>query len=201
MHAEAAGNPLFPAGVDQAARQHGGQGDAVRRRPSAACSRPSRPARAPARSTPGTTASSRSAASSRCSTCELGEITPGGIGAGMYGMLVIGAILAGLHRRPDGRPDARVPRQEGREPSRSRWRCSSPSSSAPASSASPPSRPCYPEGLAGPLNPGPHGFSEILYAFSQPDRQQRLGVRRPDRQHALLQRHRRASRCSSAATG
>ena len=23
-----------------------------------------------------------------------------------------------------------------------------------------------PEGLAGPLNPGPHGFSEILYAFS-----------------------------------
>ena len=25
---------------------------------------------------------------------ELGEITPGGIGAGMYGMLVIGAILA-----------------------------------------------------------------------------------------------------------
>ena len=23
-----------------------------------------------------------------------------------------------------------------------------------------------PEGLAGPLNAGPHGFSEILYAFS-----------------------------------
>ena len=49
-----------------------------------------------------------------------------------------------------------------------------------------------PEGPAGPLNAGPHGFSEILYAFTQPDRQQRLGVRQPDRQHAVLQHDRGA---------
>ena len=45
---------------------------------------------------------------------QLGEVTPGGIGAGLYGMLVIGAILAVFIAGPDGRPDARVPRQEGR---------------------------------------------------------------------------------------
>ena len=44
----------------------------------------------------GTTASSRSPGSSHYfNMMELGEITPGGIGAGMYGMLIIGAILAG----------------------------------------------------------------------------------------------------------
>ncbi len=45
---------------------------------------------------------------------ELGEITPGGIGAGLYGMLVIGCRPLGLHRRPDGRPDPGVPGQEDR---------------------------------------------------------------------------------------
>ena len=69
MHVEFAGNPLFPAGVDQAgARQHGGQGGPLRRRRRRPVHGRRRPARAPARSTPGTTAPSRSPASSRCST-------------------------------------------------------------------------------------------------------------------------------------
>jgi len=43
-------------------------------------------------------------------------------------------------------------------------------------------------GRAGPLNAGPHGFSEIALRLHLGDQQQRLGVRRPERQHAVLQR-------------
>ena len=39
----------------------------------------------------------------------LGEVSPGGVGAGLYGILVF-AILLGVRRRPHGRTHARVPR-------------------------------------------------------------------------------------------
>ena len=49
-------------------------------------------------------------------------------------------------------------------------------------------------------NPGPHGFRR----FSTPTRrhrQQRLGLRRPQRKYALVQHHRSASpRCSAASS-
>ena len=97
---------------------------------------------------------------------ELGEITPGGIGAGMYGMLDHRRDPRGVHRRPDGRPDAGVPRQEGRgvrdqdgDARRARAGREHPRLHGPRARA-------RPAGPAGPLNPGPHGFSEILYAFS-----------------------------------
>ena len=172
------------------ARQHGGQGGPLRGRASAACSRRSRPARAPARSTPGTTASSRSPASSRCSTSSSARSRPGGIGAGMYGMLVIGAILAVFIA---GLMVGRTPEYLGKKVEAFEMKMAMLVALVLGASilgftalAS-----VLPEGSAGPLNPGPHGFSEILYAFSQPDRQQRLGLRRADRQHALLQHHRR----------
>ena len=44
---------------------------------------------------------------------QTGEVIFGGVGAGLYGMLLY-AILARLHRRADGRPHAGVPRQEDR---------------------------------------------------------------------------------------
>ena len=44
--------------------------------------------------------------------------------------------------------------------------------------------------VASMANAGPHGFSEVLYAYQLADRQQRLGLRRPHRQHPLLQHHR-----------
>ena len=59
-----------------------------------------------------------------------------------------------------------VPRQEGRELRDQDGDDHGARARAPASWASPPWRPCLPEGTAGPLNKGPHGFSEILYAFS-----------------------------------
>jgi len=96
---------------------------------------------------------------------ELGEITPGGIGAGLYGMLVIGAILAVFIA---GLMVGRTPEYLGKKVEAFEMKMamlvvlilggSILGFTALAS--------ITPEGLAGPLNPGPHGFSEILYAFS-----------------------------------
>jgi potassium-transporting ATPase potassium-binding subunit len=96
---------------------------------------------------------------------ELGEITPGGIGAGLYGMLVIGAILSVFIA---GLMVGRTPEYLGKKVESFEMKmamlvvlvlgASILGFTAVAS--------VTPEGLAGPLNPGPHGFSEILYAFS-----------------------------------
>ena len=125
---------------------------------------------------------------------ELGEITPGGIGAGLYGMLVIGAILAVFIA---GLMVGRTPEYLGKKVEAFEMKmamlvvlvlgASILGFTALAS--------VLPEGLAGPLNPGPHGFSEILYAFSSQTGNNGSAFGGPDRQHALLQHHRRASRC------
>ena len=101
---------------------------------------------------------------------ELGEITPGGIGAGMYGMLVIGAILAVFIA---GLMVGRTPEYLGKKVEAFEIKMAMLVALVLGASilgftaiAS-----VLPEGTAGPLNPGPlnpgpHGFSEILYAFS-----------------------------------
>ena len=96
---------------------------------------------------------------------QLGEITPGGIGAGMYGMLIIGAILAVFIA---GLMVGRTPEYLGKKVESFEIKMamlvalvlgfSILGFTAIAS--------VLPEGQAGPLNGGPHGFSEILYAFS-----------------------------------
>ena len=96
---------------------------------------------------------------------QLGEVTPGGIGAGLYGMLVIGAILAVFIA---GLMVGRTPEYLGKKVEAFEMKmamlvvlvlgASILGFTAVAS--------VTPEGLAGPLNPGPHGFSEILYAYS-----------------------------------
>ena len=58
-----------------------------------------------------------------------------------------------------------------------------------------------PAGLGRAAQPGSARLQRDPLRLLEPDRQQRLGLRRPDREHALLQRHRARSRCSSAATG
>ena len=96
---------------------------------------------------------------------ELGEVTPGGIGAGMYGMLVIGAILAVFIA---GLMVGRTPEYLGKKVESFEIKMAMLVALVLGASilgftaiAS-----VIPEGLAGPLNSGPHGFSEILYAFS-----------------------------------
>ena len=55
-------------------------------------------------------------------------------------------------------------------------------------------------GLAGPAQPGPARLQRDPLRLHQPDRQQRLGLRRADRQHALLQHDRRLRDAASAAS-
>ena len=93
MHNEAVGNPLFPAGVDQALGNMEGKEIRFGAVPGALWAAI-------------TTSTSTGAINAWHDSfqpiaglvplfnMELGEITPGGIGAGMYGMLVIGAILS-----------------------------------------------------------------------------------------------------------
>ena len=95
---------------------------------------------------------------------ELGEITPGGVGAGLYGILVfaiIAVFIAGLMV-------GRTPEYLGKKIEAYEMKMAmlvvlflafSILFFAALATATP-------AGKAGPLNSGPHGFSEILYAFS-----------------------------------
>jgi K+-transporting ATPase ATPase A chain len=95
---------------------------------------------------------------------ELGEITPGGVGAGLYGMLmfaIIAVFVAGLMV-------GRTPEYLGKKIESKDVKLASlaililPASILGFTALSV----LISQGQAGPLNPGPHGFSEILYAFS-----------------------------------
>jgi K+-transporting ATPase ATPase A chain len=165
MHVEYAGNPLFPAGVDQAGL---GNMEGKETRFGAAVGGLFMAV---------TTGTSTGAINSWHDSAQpiaglvplfnmqLGEITPGGIGAGMYGMLIIGAILAVFIA---GLMVGRTPEYLGKKVEGYEIKmamlvalvlgASILGFTAIASVTQ--------AGLAGPLNPGPHGFSEILYAFS-----------------------------------
>ncbi len=164
MRAELGGNPLFPAGIDQALGNMEGKelkfGAGVGALWAAV-----------------TTSTSTGAINAWHDSfqpiggliplfnMQLGEITPGGIGAGLYGMLVVGAILAVFIA---GLMVGRTPEYLGKKIEAFEMKMamlvvlvlggSILGFTAIASVTA--------EGLAGPLNAGPHGFSEILYAFS-----------------------------------
>jgi potassium-transporting ATPase potassium-binding subunit len=165
MNHEFVGNPLFPAGVDQAGVGNM-EGKEVR-------------FGAPvsglfAAVTTGTSTGAINAWHDSLQpiaglvplfNMELGEISPGGIGAGMYGMLIIGAILAVFIA---GLMVGRTPEYLGKKVESFEIKMAMLVALVLGASilgftaiAS-----VLPEGTAGPLNHGPHGFSEILYAFS-----------------------------------
>jgi potassium-transporting ATPase potassium-binding subunit len=165
MHVEYVGNPLFPAGVDQAGL---GNMEGKETRFGAAVGGLF------AAVTTGTSTGAINAWHDSLQpiaglvplfNMELGEITPGGIGAGMYGMLIIGAILAVFIA---GLMVGRTPEYLGKKVEGYEIKmamlvalvlgASILGFTAVASVTE--------AGLAGPLNPGPHGFSEILYAYS-----------------------------------
>jgi potassium-transporting ATPase potassium-binding subunit len=165
MHQEYQGNPLFPTTVDQAAM---GSMEGKEVRFGAAVGGLFMAA---------TTGTSTGAIDSWHDSAqpmagfvplfnmELGEITPGGIGAGMYGMLVIGAILAVFIA---GLMVGRTPEYLGKKVEAFEIKMAMLTALVLGASilgftalAS-----VTQAGLAGPLNSGPHGFSEILYAYS-----------------------------------
>jgi K+-transporting ATPase ATPase A chain len=96
---------------------------------------------------------------------QLGEIAPGGVGAGLYGMLILGSILSVFIA---GLMVGRTPEYLGKKVEAFEMKmamlvvivlgASILGFTAIATVTA--------EGQAGPLNTGPHGFSEILYAFS-----------------------------------
>ena len=168
--AEQVGNPtLATAGVSQAntASQAGGnmEGKAVRFGPIYSAEF--------AASTTGTSTGSVDAAHDSFTPVggmvpmvliQLGEITPGGIGAGLYGMLmfaVIAVFIAGLMV-------GRTPEYLGKKIESREVRMAvltllaGPAVILGFTALSV----LLPAGKAGPLNPGAHGFSEILYAFT-----------------------------------
>ncbi|MFI5226782.1 MAG: potassium-transporting ATPase subunit KdpA [Candidatus Limnocylindrales bacterium] len=164
MHVEALGNPLYPSGVDQAL----GNMEGVDVRNGASLG-----GLFAAITTSTSTGSINAwhdsfqpmAGLVPLFNIELGEITPGGIGAGLYGMLVIGAILTVFIA---GLMVGRTPEYLGKKVESFEMKmamivvlvlgASILGFTAFATVTA--------EGQAGPLNPGPHGFSEILYAFS-----------------------------------
>ena len=96
---------------------------------------------------------------------QLGEVVFGGVGAGLYGMLIY-RDPGRLHRRPDGRADAGVPRQEDRALRDEDGDAGHARAGRSASSASPAWPSVGEWGTKTLNNPGAHGFSEILYAFT-----------------------------------
>ena len=96
---------------DAARRQHGRQGDAVRARDLRSVRGRRRPARRPVRSNSMHDSFTPIGGAAPLVNIMLGEVDPGGTGSGLYGMLLF-ALLLGVHRRPHGRANAGVSRQE-----------------------------------------------------------------------------------------
>ena len=116
---------------------------------------------------------------------QLGEIIFGGVGAGLYGMLlfaIIAMFVAGLMV-------GRTPEYLGKKLEAKEVKMAMLSILIlPFAILGLTALACVlPVGLSSLNNAGPHGFSEILYAFSLRRRQQRQRLRRAERQHPVLQ--------------
>jgi K+-transporting ATPase ATPase A chain len=95
---------------------------------------------------------------------QLGEIVVGGVGAGIYGFLLFAILAVFVAGLMVGRTPEYVGKKiEGREVKLAVLAIAVLPLSILGLTAF---ASVMPEGLAGPLNKGPHGFSEILYTFS-----------------------------------
>ncbi|MFO1151652.1 MAG: potassium-transporting ATPase subunit KdpA [Alsobacter sp.] len=95
---------------------------------------------------------------------QLGEILPGGVGSGLYGMLVIAVIAVFVAGLMVGRtPEYLGKKIEAREMKMAMLAVLVLPAAILGFSAV---ALVIPQGLAGVLNAGPHGLSEVLYAYS-----------------------------------
>lgn len=95
---------------------------------------------------------------------QLGEILPGGVGSGLYGILVMAIIAVFVAGLMVGRtPEYLGKKIEGREVKMAMLAVLILPTAILGFSAT---AAVIPQGLAGLLNAGPHGLSEILYAYS-----------------------------------
>ncbi|HOW71061.1 MAG TPA: potassium-transporting ATPase subunit KdpA [Phycisphaerae bacterium] len=94
----------------------------------------------------------------------LGEIIIGGVGSGLYGMLIFAVLTVFIAGLMVGRtPECIGKKIEAKEVKMAILAVLVPPLSILCFSAI---ASVHPAGLKGPLNAGPHGFSEILYAFT-----------------------------------
>ena len=95
---------------------------------------------------------------------QLGEIIVGGVGAGLYGMLLFAVLAIFLAGLMVGRTPEYVGKKiEAREVKLTMLAILAPPLAILGFAAV---AAVLPAGLAGPANAGPHGFSEILYAYT-----------------------------------
>ena len=118
----------------------------------------------------------------------LGEVSPGGVGTGLYSMLLFAVITVFI----GGLMVGRTPEYLGKKIQAAEMKLAvlgvlvMPitvlvlTAIAAAISA----------GRIGPLNVGPHGFTEILYANTSQTNNNGSAFERVERQHAVLQHHR-----------
>jgi K+-transporting ATPase ATPase A chain len=161
--AEAGGNPLFPQGVDQALGNM--EGKEIRFGASGGGLW--------AATTTGTSTGAVNAMHDSLTPIGglvplflilLGEITPGGVGAGLYGMLVFALLTVFIAGLMVGRtPEYLGKKIESFEMKMAMLVVLVLSASILGFTAF---ASVTQAGQAGPLNSGPHGFSEILYAFA-----------------------------------
>ena len=129
---------------------------------------------------------------------QLGEIIIGGVGSGLYGFLLFAILAIFVAGLMVGRTPEYVGKKiEAREVKLAVLAIAILPLSILGFTAL---ASVSPHGLEGLLNHGPHGFSEMLYALFVGHREQRLGLRRPDRLQPILVADARRSRCSSAAS-
>ena len=111
---------------------------------------------------------------------QLGEIIFGGVGSGLYGMLLLALIAVFVAGLMVGRtPEYLGKKIEAREIKLAMLAVLILPLSILGFTGVAVVLPLALKALA---NAGPHGFTEILYAYTSADREQRLGLRRPLRQ-------------------
>jgi potassium-transporting ATPase potassium-binding subunit len=94
----------------------------------------------------------------------LGEVIVGGVGAGLYGILLFAILAVFIAGLMVGRtPEYLGKKIEAKEVKLTMFAVLAMAASILGFSAL---ATVHPEGLKGPLNTGPHGFTEILYAFT-----------------------------------
>ena len=127
---------------------------------------------------------------------QLGEVLPGGVGSGLYGMMVFAILAVFVAGLMVGRtPEFLGKKIEAREMKFAMLAVLILPLAILGFTAVSAMLPFAVASRSAP--PGPHGLSRDPLRLHLGGRQQRLGLRRPDRQHALVQhdaRHRHAAR-------
>ena len=115
----------------------------------------------------------------------LGEIAPGGVGSGLYGMLVLAILTVFIAGLMVGRTPEYVGKKiTAREMKLVSLYILTTPALVLSGTALALALPTPPDSI---LNAGPHGLSEVLYAFHVREQQQRQCLRWSRREHALLQ--------------